>query len=61
MKIREATFHAKLLRLRDLLTRDVLKELGSEQHEILDPQSVDEITGILYDEQWRINQGPFAE
>lgn len=60
MKVRDATFQAKLLRLRDLLTRDVLNELGSEQYEILNPQSADEIVGILYDEQWRINQGPFT-
>lgn len=50
----------KLVRIRDLLTKDVLTELGSEEHEIMPPDSADEIRGIVHNEPHFIRQGPFC-
>lgn len=50
----------RLVRLREVLTKDVLMELGSEQHEIMNPDHADEIRGILHDEPQFIRTGPFA-
>ncbi len=39
----------KLQRLQELLTDEILSELGSEQHEIMAPSDRDEVRGILRD------------
>lgn len=47
-------------RIRELLTDEILTELGSEQHEIMNPYHADELKGLLQRKPNLIRTGPFA-
>jgi len=50
-----------LARIRELLTEQVLIEIGSEQHEIMNPDHADEIRGLLHRRPHLVRTGPFSQ